>query len=193
MLIAPPGGGKSTTEKGLKARGIRFRELMFRSKLDREVDEKTEIGLRIDKYRRAGALVPNEIILPLVDEAFEEVEGSQLLLLDGFPRNIPQIDFAIERIRHFGYERIIALYIDTPVSTCIFRLNGRKRDVQDSDLENVAHRFQEFDTHTAPVITRLRHKATALGISYYLVDGENLTVNMDAYIRMLGIGWMAEK
>ncbi len=192
-LIASPGGGKGTTEDGLRKRGISYRELPFRAKLDREVDGKTDIGKEIDKYRKAGLLVPNETILPLVDEALEEIQESNLIILDGFPRNLPQVDFSIERLRHFGFENIIALHIDTPPFTCVRRLAGRKRDSQDSDPENIAQRLEEFDFQTAPMIRYLRHNAEKLGIKFFMIDGQNLRMNMDDYIRMLGLDWMVKK
>jgi adenylate kinase len=193
QLIASPGGGKGTVQKGLRERGAHFKELPFRDKMDREISGRTTLGTQIQKYIELGQLVPNELILPLVDESFGEVQESELILLDGFPRNRPQVDFAIERLGHFGFVNIITLYIDTPPYTCVRRLSKRGRDDQDRDPENIARRLEVFDFDTAPMVTYMRHNAVKLGIQYFMIDGENLQANMDAYVRMLGIGWMMEK
>lgn len=190
FAAAIAGGGKGTTEDGLKARGIPFKTLPFRAKFDREVDEKTPLGLQIQKYRSVGQLVPNELVLPLVDEAFEDVGSTNLLFLDGFPRNLQQADFALERVRHHGFKRIIVFHIDTPVSTCLRRLKKRGRDAVDVDPVKIAQRVDEYDEQTVPMVRHFRKNVKALGIEFYMVDGENLIDNMDAYLRMLNIDWM---
>ena len=193
FAAAIAGGGKGTTENGLKDKGIDYKTLPFRQLFDREVEAKTEIGKMIQHYRGLGKLVPNDVVLPLVDEAFEMVGDTQLLFLDGFPRSIEQADFALQRVRHFGYERIIVLHIDTPISTCLRRLKKRGRDVVDTDPEKVAQRVDEYAELTVPMVNYFRKNATKLGVEFYLVDGENLLINMPAYIRMLDIEWMQSK
>ncbi len=193
VAAAIAGGGKGTTEEALKQRGIVYKTLPFRRLFDREVAAKSFIGKQIEHYRQLGKLVPNDVVLPLVDEAFKEVEDTNLLFLDGFPRSIEQADFALERVRHFGFERIIVLHIDTPTSTCLRRLKHRGRDVVDTDTEKVAQRIDEYADYTVPMVRKFRRDAEKLGIEFYLVDGENLRTNMDAYIRMLDIGWMQSK
>jgi adenylate kinase len=192
LFIASPGGGKGTTLDALRKKGIVYAELPFRQKLDREVGMKTAIGRQIDSFRKAGALVPNDIILPLVDEALEEVCHNELIVLDGFPRNVGQVDFALERLRHAGFENIIVFCIDTPSFTCVRRMANRGRDKQDTDPDNIANRLEAFVFETKPVIAYLRHNAEKLGIYFYMVDGENLQRNMQAYIRMIGIEWMVK-
>jgi len=193
LFIASPGGGKGTMLAALEAKGIHYAELPFRQKLDREVTRKSVIGRQINGYRKAGVLVPNDIILPLVDEALEEVCEHTLIILDGFPRNVTQVEFALERLKHFGFTNIIVFCIDTPSFTCVRRMAKRKRDEQDSDPEVIAQRLEVFDFETRPVIAYLRHNAEKLGIYFYMVDGENLRRNMAAYVRMLNIGWMSRK
>lgn len=193
IFVARPGGGKGTVEKGFQDRGIHYRELPFRALLDKEVSSKSPLGLKIDGFRKQGRLVPNDIILPIVDEAFGMVSDTNLLILDGFPRNEGQLDFAVERLNNFGYERIIVLYVDTPPFTCIRRLAKRGRDDQDTDPENIATRQEVFERETMPVIIRFRCDAEKLKVRFFMVDGENLRTNLTDYIRMLGIDWMITK
>ncbi|MDQ5912373.1 MAG: adenylate kinase [Patescibacteria group bacterium] len=191
LVTAIAGGGKGTAEEGLRSRGITYATLPFREILDREVLAESDLGRQIQGFRKLGQLVPNDIILPIIEEAFEKVEGTKLLFLDGFPRNVEQSKFALERVRHYGYKRIVVLHIDTPTSTCLRRLKKRARDVVDTDPELVAQRIDEYEEKTVPMIKFLRINAEDLGIEFYMVDGQNLITNMDAYIRMLDIGWMS--
>ncbi len=185
--MANPGGGKSTILEGLKARGFQLTDLPFRAKMDREVGNQTPLGVEIDRFRQAGLLVPNEHLLPLVDEAFDDVGESRLLGLDGFPREKDQLRFAIERTRHAGFERIAFLHIDTPMSESMRRLAARKRDAMDVDPEKLARRFDEFEQITLPMIMDCRRNADKLGVEFHLIDGFNLLKNMDAFMRMLDL------
>lgn len=187
-LIAPPGGGKTTILEAFRSRGIEFRELDFRSKLDAEVQkEDSEVGRQIEKHRKAGLLVPNDLILPFVDEAFDEVAGAKLLLMDGFPRNVGQVPFSTERARYHGFKNFTAALIDTPRFTAMGRVFGRGRNAMDIEPETVIRRMEVFEKETLPVANEFRLNAEELRIVFQILDGQNLFTNMDSYIRLLGL------
>ncbi len=185
LLLARPGGGKTTVMEGFTEAKVPFVELPFRRKLDEEVESGSELGIKIDGYRRSGALVPNDIILPLVDSSFSDIRDSECLFLDGLPRDLEQLPFAIERVRHFGFGRITALYIQTPADTAFSRLLGRKRDDMDTDQTKLLRRMQVFEEKTLPLIAHVSRDSDRLGIEYHMICGINLKKNMPKYVRML--------
>jgi adenylate kinase family enzyme len=121
----------------------------------------------------------------LVDKAFEEVADTNFLFMDGLPRNLRQLPFALERARHFGFERVVGLYIDTPVDIAIGRLLERARDDTDRDLIALQRRHEVFAEETQPMITRISRNAEHLGIEYHMICGINLRKNMPKYIPFL--------
>lgn len=185
ILMARPGGGKTTVMEGVKAADIKAAELPFRAKMDREVSEGTELGATIDYHRKAGLLVPNETLLPLVDEAFADVADAPFLFLDGLPRNLAQLQFALERTRHFGFRHIVALHINTPVDIALSRLLERKRDAADIELPTLIKRSQVFEEETGPMITRVSRDAGTLGIEYHMICGINLKRNIHKYVPLM--------
>jgi adenylate kinase family enzyme len=185
LLLARPGGGKTTVMEGFTQAKVSFHELPFRKKLDMEVASESELGGKIDGFRRSGSLVPNDIILPLVDSSFEETKDSEFLFLDGLPRNLAQLPFAIERARHFGFGRITAVHIQTPADIAYSRLLARGRDEMDTDPTRLLRRMQVFEEETLPLIAHISRESEKLGIEYHMICGINLRRNMPKYVRLL--------
>ncbi|MCB0363365.1 MAG: nucleoside monophosphate kinase, partial [Bdellovibrionales bacterium] len=90
LLFGPPGSGKGTQsvllveQHGMKhiSTGDLFRNAIKRS---------TSLGLEAKKYMDQGQLVPDTIVVGMVEEAFEGLKGKSFVL-DGFPRTVPQAE-----------------------------------------------------------------------------------------------------
>ncbi len=124
ILLGLPGAGKGTQAKILAdqqgllhiSTGDMFRDAAARG---------TELGLRAQEFMSRGELVPDEVTIGMLLERIEQPDASEGLMLDGFPRTIPQAE-ALDRALDGRGEQIDAvLYIQVPEEQLVARLTGR--------------------------------------------------------------------
>lgn len=121
ILLGPPGSGKGTQARFIIEKygisGISTGDI-----LRDEVKNKTELGLKAKEYMDAGKLVPDDLVIKMVEERLNK-EGS---VLDGFPRTLSQaksLDKILDRIN----DRIdYVIYIDISEEEIIKRMSGRR-------------------------------------------------------------------
>jgi adenylate kinase len=89
MLLGPPGAGKGTQAKEIAARhGLT--QLSTGDMLRAAVAAGSEIGKRAKEIMARGELVPDEIVIEIISKRMEEPDCKTGVILDGFPRNLPQ-------------------------------------------------------------------------------------------------------
>jgi len=118
VLLGPPGAGKGTQGEKLTDE-FGYTRLSTGDMLREAVRNKTELGLKAKEYMDAGGLVPNDLIIGLMNEKIKEVSGG--VLLDGFPRTVEQAD-ALGEVMDVD----LALDFDVPDEVLISRLTQRR-------------------------------------------------------------------
>ena len=146
ILLGPPGVGKGT-QASLAAQSNGWQHLSTGDLLRDEVAQGTELGKQADEYRSRGDLVPDELMLEMVAGRIAQVAECDVLLLDGFPRTLPQAE-ALAAKAASGAVRL-SLYFTAPDSVLTARLMGRGR--ADDTEEVIAHRLTVYRETTAPL------------------------------------------
>lgn len=90
LIMGPPGAGKGTQAKIL-AEKYNLIHLSTGDILRREIKKKTAIGLEGQSYMNRGNLVPDNVLLSIMDSTLISLKDSGIIL-DGFPRTIPQAE-----------------------------------------------------------------------------------------------------
>ena len=123
ILLGPPGAGKGThavpLKDELKLPHISTGDL-FRSHLK----NKTELGIKAKKYIDNGELVPDELVLDILQERISQPDCKEGYILDGFPRTSAQAK-ALEK-RLSKQDDLKVIYLSAPDSILVDRITGRQ-------------------------------------------------------------------
>jgi len=153
IFIGPPGAGKGTQAARLVERyGILH--LSTGDMLRAAVAAGTEIGKLADGYMKAGALVPDEVIIGVVRERLEQPDAAKGVLLDGFPRTVPQAAALDATLAEAGMGIDHVLLLEVPDELIVDRIVHRRSDPQTGRIYHL-----RYDPPPAEIADRLVHRA----------------------------------
>lgn len=124
ILLGPPGCGKGTQAARLKET-MGLVHLSTGDMLRAEVAAGTEVGRVVDGLMRAGALVPDELIIGIAASHFDEERVRKGFLLDGFPRTVPQAEALDKILADRGLKLDHVISIDVEDEAMVVRITGR--------------------------------------------------------------------
>jgi adenylate kinase len=189
VFLGPPGAGKGTQAKILEDK-FGYRQISTGDILRRNRAEKTPLGLEAQGYMDAGELVPDDLIIRMMEA---ELANAENVIVDGFPRTIPQAQAFDELLKRKGLSAIAVIF-DVDYAVLTERITGRWSNprtgrvyhvkfnppkvagIDDEDgtalvqraddaAEVVSKRLTEYDEKTAPLI------------AHYERNGEYVHVN----------------
>ena len=153
VLFGPPGTGKGTqSEKVLKKYNLVHLSTgdLFRLHLNNE----TALGLEAKKYMNKGDLVPDEIVIGMVEDKINKSSNVIGFVFDGFPRTINQaiaLDNMLEK-KNIPIKQMIALKVDE--KELIKRIQNRAKTSgreDDKSIDKINNRIQVYNQETKPV------------------------------------------
>jgi adenylate kinase len=129
LLLGAPGSGKGTQAKFL-VQNLGVPQLSTGDMLRAAVRDKTELGLKAKEFMDSGNLVPDSLVISLIQERIKKADCRNGFILDGFPRNVSQADSLdkILKLSDLSISKVIA--IDVPQEDLIERLTGRRNCAQ---------------------------------------------------------------
>ena len=152
ILFGPPGGGKGTqAEKIVEKFGLIH--LSTGNLLRQEISEKTPLGLEAKNFIDKGQLVPDEVVIGMIDSCLEKNADAKGFLFDGFPRNLAQVE-ALDKLLDLRKNRINkVIKLDVPDQECLKTLmkRGETSGRSDDASEEVNRkRLEVYHSETAP-------------------------------------------
>jgi adenylate kinase len=154
VLIGPPGVGKGTQAARLREE-FGLEHIATGDLLRDHCSRGTALGRAASEHMDAGRLVPDELVVAMVEERIRE---SPRFLLDGFPRTLAQAE-ALDRMLDEIDRRLAAvLNFQVPDEVAVERLYGRavQEGRSDDTPEVIQHRLDVFHSRTAPVVEHYR-------------------------------------
>jgi len=124
IIMGPPGAGKGTAAESIKA-AYGLAHISTGDLLRAAVKAGTELGLKASVYMDAGKLVPDEVVIGLVEGRLGEPDTSNGFMLDGFPRTIPQAEALSEMLDRIGRRLDIVINLRIDDDVIIRRIAGR--------------------------------------------------------------------
>jgi len=123
ILFGPPGVGKGTQGEKLATETGR-QHLAMGDILRAAVRDGTEAGKQAKSYMDAGKLVPDAVVVAMIEDRIAGEQGGGFLL-DGFPRNVPQAKALEEMLVRHGLKIDRVIFMDAPEENLLERLCGR--------------------------------------------------------------------
>ena len=153
MILGAPGSGKGTQGK-LLAEHLRIPQVSTGELLRAAVKAKTPLGIKAQGFMDKGLLVPDDVIFGLIQEILDSPPAKNGVLMDGFPRTVPQAE-AVDRVlkaKAAQVDRVLVL--DVQEKELVERLLARaaKEGRSDDNLESITQRLKVYHQQTAPLI-----------------------------------------
>ena len=152
IIFGAPGSGKGTQSEVLIEK-YGFDHVSTGDLLRAAIKNETELGTAAKQYMDAGQLVPDELIIGLIEKVLEERKPKVGLILDGFPRTIPQADALAELFAKYDTSVHAVLDLQVADEELVERLLKRGQDSgrSDDNLETIQKRLAVYHAQTAPL------------------------------------------
>lgn len=126
VLLGPPGAGKGTQARMLEKR-LSTPQVASGDLLRSAVRSRTPLGLQAKRYMDKGALVPDDLVLKLIDERLNKPDAAAGFILDGFPRTVEQAETLGGMLKEHGdrhLDKVVAIMV--PDDEIVKRISGRR-------------------------------------------------------------------
>lgn len=186
IFLGPPGSGKGTQAKLL----VKRFDLVYVATGDilrSAVQNKTPLGVEAEQYMAAGKLVPDTVILRMIESTLNNVDISEGIVLDGFPRSLAQGEalLAFWQDRHWTVDHLLYLNVDR--EELVRRLMQRaieQNRVDDQKEDVIRARIHEYMEKTLPLVDFFRK----MNILRELQGIGEVQEIHEAIVRQLGLG-----
>ena len=192
VLFGPPGAGKGTQAGRIVALTGKP-QVATGDMLRAAVKAGSPLGMAAKEYMDAGLLVPDEVIIGLIEERLQQDDADTGVLFDGFPRTIPQA-VSLEKIA----DVTSVISIEVPDEAIVERIVGRRMDPETGEIYHTtfkpapahieARLIQRPDDTEETVRARLEayHAQTAPLAEWYAERGLLISIDGDAPIDEVG-------
>jgi adenylate kinase len=155
VLFGPPGAGKGTQAKILtETRGLP--QLSTGDMLRAAIAAGTPLGLSSKALMDKGALVPDETVIGIIAERYDQPDCATGAVFDGFPRTIPQAEALDQMLAERGKKIDLVLELKVDDAVLLSRVQARIKAGgvlrTDDTPETLAHRLGVYYKNTAPLI-----------------------------------------
>ncbi|MGI4885348.1 MAG: adenylate kinase [Janthinobacterium lividum] len=153
VLFGPPGAGKGTQSQKLIAH-YHLVHLSTGDLLRAQITQGTELGLRAKKLMDEGLLVPDEVVIGMIDSALNDNQAAAGFIFDGFPRTVPQAASLDQLLAQHQATIGCMVALEVGEEELVTRLLERGKTSNrpdDQDETKIRRRVTVYNTETAQV------------------------------------------
>ncbi|MBR2099708.1 MAG: adenylate kinase [Eubacterium sp.] len=140
ILLGAPGAGKGTQAENI-CNKLNIPAISTGNIIRAALANGTEMGLKAKSYMDAGQLVPDEVVIGIIQERLKEDDCKNGFILDGFPRTIPQA----QALEDMGIEIDRVVDIEVPDETITSRLSGRRVCEKCANSYHMIYKFPKVE------------------------------------------------
>ncbi|PSB08693.1 adenylate kinase [Pleurocapsa sp. CCALA 161] len=157
IFLGPPGAGKGTQAE-IISENHQIPHISTGDILRAAVVQQTPLGKQAKDYMNRGELVPDVLILNLIQDRLGYEDAVNGWILDGFPRNVNQAAFLEELLAKLEQNADCVLNLEVPDEVLVSRLLARKR--KDDNESTIRRRLEVYHQDTVPVIDFYQQRST---------------------------------
>jgi adenylate kinase len=165
VFLGAPGAGKGTQAKKV-AEAAALAHISTGDMLRLEVAAGSALGKQAKTFMDAGKLVPDDVIIGMVQARIQKPDAKSAWILDGFPRTLPQAE-ALDRSLSAATALTHVIYFAVPETVLVGRLSGRRTCSKCGAIWHVEHqptnRPGVCDTCGGPLVQRSDDRPEAIG------------------------------
>ena len=165
LFLGPPGAGKGT-QAALLSEANSYLHLSTGELLRKEIDLNTDLGRQVKEIMNKGELVSDQTVLEIVKKNLNTYNKGWIL--DGYPRNLTQVNSLNHVLMNINQPLEIVFYLDIPDEILIKRLLLRGR--KDDNEKTIKTRLKVYKETTEPLIEYYKN----LSLLKYINANEDL-------------------
>ncbi|MFY0608103.1 MAG: adenylate kinase [Cyclobacteriaceae bacterium] len=167
VLFGPPGAGKGTqSEKIIDS--FQLEHIATGDLFRKHLGEGTELGNLAKKYMNEGRLVPDEVVIGMVESRIQESLDAKGFIFDGFPRTINQAGALDEMLKAHNISITGMIALEVPFDELRTRIKERAKTsgrADDQDDDKISTRISVYENETAPVAEYYKEQGKFKGIN----------------------------
>ncbi len=176
LFLGPPGAGKGT-QAALLSETNSYLHLSTGELLRKEIELNTELGRQVKDIMNKGELVNDQLVLEIVRKNLDK--DNKGWILDGYPRNLSQVNSLNDVLLQINQPLQIVFYLDIPDEVLVKRLLLRGR--KDDNEETIKTRLKIYKETTEPLIEYYKNLSLLVNIN---AVGDLKTISADIKRKM---------
>jgi adenylate kinase len=152
VIFGAPGSGKGTQSELLIER-YGLKHISTGEILREEIKNGTKLGKLAESYISKGHLVPDDVVIDILEELIEKNRESKGCIFDGFPRTLAQGEALKTMLEKHGLKIDIVINLEVEDDELIDRLlkRGKISGRPDDNRDTIESRLKVYDSHTSPL------------------------------------------
>jgi len=138
ILLGAPASGKGTQASVLTDK-FGVPKISTGDMLRAALKAGTPLGKEAEKYMSSGGLVPDAVVIGLVEERLKEADAQKGFILDGFPRTVPQAEALEALLKRLGKPLDFVVQIDVPRELLLERATLRRTDKRTGQIYHLKY------------------------------------------------------
>jgi adenylate kinase len=159
ILFGPPGAGKGTQATAISEE-LSVPHIATGDILRDNVRNETELGVRAKQYMDQGDLVPDEVVIGMLDERISRDDAADGFLLDGYPRTVAQAEALDAALAADGraIDAVIRLLVDDDELVSRLLRRAEEQGRSDDTREVIENRLAVYRNETEPLVDLYRER-----------------------------------